>query len=50
MLSRVKSTFASALSWTKVLLHLLVWLAEMLAKRTDTDLDDKIVKLLKRFL
>jgi len=50
MLSRVKSSFTSALSWTKVLLHLLVWLAEMLAKRTDTDLDDKIVKLLKRFL
>ena len=50
MFTKVKSTFVTALSWTKVLLHLLVWLAEILAKRTDTELDDKIVKILKRFL
>lgn len=50
MFANVKARFTSALSWTKVLLHLLVWIAEILAKRSDTDLDDKIVKLLKRFL
>ena len=50
MLAKVKARFTSALSWTKMLLHLLVWLAEILAKRTDTDIDDEIVKILKRFL
>ena len=50
MFAKVKAHFTFALSWTKVLLHLLVWIAEILAKRTDTELDDKIVKLLKRFL